>query len=57
MTMPQILMLNHAAWYNGKKLEARTKTKSAHTVQSQDGPPDFDSMTPDEKDAYYRSMP
>jgi hypothetical protein len=55
MTMPQIVMLNHAAWFNGKRTEARVKKDDAQSVQT-DGPPDFASMTPEQKDAYYRSM-
>lgn len=27
--MPQIIMLNHASWYNAKRLESKTKRESS----------------------------
>ena len=47
LTVPQIIMLNHAAWKTSKA----QKTKDHGSVN--ESPPDFNSMSPDKLDSYY----
>ena len=55
MTMPQIIMLNHAAWINGKRSDSRTKTEE---VEDKDDPVVFkgkrlSQLTSAEQAQYY----
>lgn len=55
LTMPQIYMLNHASWVNGKKMDARVKKRSKKDqdpVDEETGKK-LDEMTSDEWQKYY----
>jgi hypothetical protein len=60
MTVPQMLMLNHASWVNGKRLDS----KSGSTQQDKGTPEDpyvtefgkrFSELNADELNHYYRN--
>lgn len=61
--MPQILMLNHAAWCNGER--HKSDDKSANVTVGNDSDPlvevgstkkQFSQMTETERDAYYMNL-
>jgi hypothetical protein len=51
--MPQIVMLNHAAWVNGKRMERRTGTGSKEDSEIVYNGKRLEELNSDELTAYY----
>ena len=57
MSVPQMLMLNHASWVNGKKLDSKATAKASAGIE--DDPyierfnKRFSQLSDKEKDNYY----